>query len=163
MKVPYIVAVWSEWTKIFWFRGWNICEFPGMPCLTKSELVLWPAGCCCLSRLSCSSLSLCSCGLVHQTCVCRGVARRWKAAQRVFLFLTAPPRQATPTGSEGRSRPILAPPTRTLWFSRLDAVSSCGSCKNISAGNFWPSFLHGVALVYLGPPLIQPMSKWRQC
>lgn len=63
------------------------------------------------------------CGLVHQRFVCRGAARRWEAAQRVFLFLTAPRQQATPTCSRGRSQYTPAPPTHTLWFTHLDAVS----------------------------------------
>lgn len=63
------------------------------------------------------------CGLVHQRFVFRGAARRWEAAQRVFLFLTAPRQQATPIGSGGRSRCTPAPPTQTLWFTHLDAVS----------------------------------------
>lgn len=61
--------------------------------------------------------------LVLQRCVCRGAERRWEAAQRVSLFLTAHRRQATPTGTEGRSQYTVAPPTPTPWFTRLDAVS----------------------------------------
>lgn len=69
------------------------------------------------------------CGLVHQRCVCRGAEHRWEAAQRVSLFLTAPLQQATPTGAEGSSHHIQAPPIPTPWFTHLDAVS-CWFRKN---------------------------------
>lgn len=55
--------------------------------------------------------------------MCRGAERRWEAAQRVSLFLTAPRQQATPTGAERRSRCTLAPPTPTQLFTPRGAVS----------------------------------------
>lgn len=74
-------------------------------------------------------------GLVHQRCVCRGAERRWEAAQRVSLFLTAPRQQATPTGTGGRSRHTVAPPTQTRWFTHLDAVSDYNKVEDANTNS----------------------------
>lgn len=50
----------------------------------------------------------------------------WEAAQRVSLLLTARPQ---PAGGRGRSPRTVAPPTPTLLFTHLDAVSAVQQLK----------------------------------
>jgi len=135
--------LWSQMLKYMWLwtdRNAVLTYWMWM----RYELVLWHGECCCclfVLFVVLVSLFLWWCGLVHQRCVCRGAARRWEAAQRVSLFLTAPRQQATPTGSEGRSRLIVAPPTRTLWFIHLDAVS-CWESSQQSFNEFSVNICH---------------------